>query len=385
MKKQLAIATGLMLLATGAHATKSRMNALGQDSARGSHYLNDTRNVFRNAANINTMNNYVVTEWGTAASTVSSASSPAAEGGFARSAGNFNYGVYLGSDINSHNGQRATGTGYAGTATMGSGSFQMSDNEVDLFFGGDMGLQWGANLHYASGKTEAPATTKKEHSALGLGVGVMMGDLAASLNLGLKDESTFDGTTAGTKFENDGDMNFNVSYKMGANAFFVEYDKLGAKYNNGTATATTEKTTITVGAGHVKEVSNTARINMDVSYVKTDAEDKTAAGVKTEVNSSKLPLTVGFEVDANSWLVLRGSIKQNFFIGTTETKSTTTTKSSVANSTVVQAGATLNFGKLKVDGAIGTTSAGGSAGSNTNDGTLRTDALLTTVAVHYWF
>ena len=56
-------------------------------------------------------------------------------------------------------------------------------------------------------------------------------------------------------------------------------------------------------------------------------------------------------------------------------------KKSEANTTNVAAGATLNFGNLKVDGVIGTQG----NGSATENGTLRTDNLMSRVSVHYWF
>jgi len=52
MKKQLTVALGLAVLATPAFASKARLQALGED-VNGSFYVNDLRNVFLNAANVN--------------------------------------------------------------------------------------------------------------------------------------------------------------------------------------------------------------------------------------------------------------------------------------------------------------------------------------------
>ena len=90
MKKQIVLATIATLATTSAYATKARMNALGQAQDRGSFYINDTRNVFRNAARVNQTNNYTVTEWGTAAN-AGAENAPNAEGGFFKNAGSFNY------------------------------------------------------------------------------------------------------------------------------------------------------------------------------------------------------------------------------------------------------------------------------------------------------
>jgi len=93
------------------------------------------------------------------------------------------------------------------------------------------------------------------------------------------------------------------------------------------------------------------------------------------------------EADATSWLVVRGAVSQNLILGQSKTTVTNTpdAKSTIANSTVVNAGATLNFGKLKVDGLVGTTGTTGTTGAGTNTGVLQTNNLLTRVGVTYAF
>lgn len=407
MKKQIVLATIATLATTSAYATRARMNALGQKQNRGSFYINDTRNVFRNAARINQTNNYIVTEWGDATADqdtdIEKSTEPKAEGGFFKNAGTFNYGVYLGSQINDKDLANAGATGSEGYAnqlgaTGGSGvfgntSFQDRSNDLDLFFGGDMGVEWGARLNYTSSKTE-PSTAgqlEAKHSALELGLGMVMGDLNAYVNYTLNDdyENITGSTSAGIKAEDDGTMNLGVGYKWMDYTFFVDYDKKAHEYTNGTgATAdTTEMTVLTVGAGYTKEVSSTSRMFADVSFVSTKGEDvDSSANTTHEVSRSELPLTVGFETDATSWLTLRGSVSQNVFINSNKVTITGSPEASSTrtNTTNVQAGATLNFGKLMVDGMIGTSGADGNADGDEN-GVLSTDRLMGQVAVHYWF
>ncbi|MAF79398.1 MAG: hypothetical protein CME60_14670, partial [Halobacteriovoraceae bacterium] len=167
MKKQIVLATIATLATSSAWATKSRMNALGQYQDRGSFYIQDTRNVFRNAARINQTNNYMVTEWGDA----TQSTTPKAEGGFFKNSGSFNYGVYLGSDIGDFDSRTE---GFAGTGTIDPTGFKARSNDLDLFFGGDMGVEWGARLHYANGKTEqAAGSPELKQSTLGLGLGMV--------------------------------------------------------------------------------------------------------------------------------------------------------------------------------------------------------------------
>lgn len=406
MKKQIVLATIATLATTSAYATKARMNALGQAQDRGSFYINDTRNVFRNAARINQTNNYAITEWGTATNGAAGGgteNAPNAEGGFFKNAGSFNYGVYLGNKSQDKN-YNAANAGYAdgivtaagGTAggnTYGLAGFLDRSNDLDLFFGGDMGVEWGVNLHYANSKAESGTAGAREqkYSNLGLGLGMVMGDLNAYINYTLSDEAEEDGTTAGSKIEDDGSMNIGVGYNMMDFTFFVDYNKNAVEFTAGTGVAatTTESTVITAGAGYTKEVSSTSRMFTDLSLVLTSAEDSSATtNANVEADTTTLPLTVGFETDATSWLTVRGSITQNIFINSYEYKAagvTTKAKGTNANTTNVQAGATLNFGKLMVDGMIGTQAGSRAGAPGTDAGVLATDNLMTQVAVHYWF
>ena len=381
MKKQIVLATIATLATSSAWATKSRMNALGQYQDRGSFYIQDTRNVFRNAARINQTNNYIVTEWGDATA-AGGQTTPKAEGGFFKNAGAFNYGLYLGSDINDYG---SLATGYAGSAVTLPAGLKDRSNDLDLFFGGDMGVEWGARLHYANGKNEG--TIEQKQSTLGLGLGMVMGDLNAYVNYMLNSEHEGSTALASDKLEDDGSMNIGVGYDWMDFTFFVDYDKKAAKLTQGATPATTEtsQSVLNVGAGYTKEISSTSRMFTDLSFRMTSQEDK-AAGATTERDYTALPLTVGFETDATSWLTLRGSISQNIILNNVKTKTTGTAevKSTQDNTTSVQAGATLNFGKLMIDGMIGTNGTNGTAGAG-KSGVLDTDRLLTQVAVHYWF
>ncbi|MBT7610219.1 MAG: hypothetical protein HN576_10710 [Bacteriovoracaceae bacterium] len=380
MKKQIVIAAGLAVLSTSAFATKARLEALGQDNG-GSHYIQDTRSIFRNAAHVNNFKNYVVTEWGTAAATAETLTAPHAEGGFFREMGSFAYGLYMGNEANAQNTMRAGGAGFGGTGAYGAAALVAHDNALDLFFGGDMGVQWGANVHYASNSNEpGGAALKREQSALGLGLGMIMGDLTASVNLGLSDESKEDGATAGTKFDNTG-MEVNFGYGLGDLQLFAEYDKDTVKFTNGTGVAEikTERTELVVGLAKTHEVSSTARITAAVAYSSVNGKDTPATGTATEVKNTNLPVTLTFETEANSWLTLRGSASQSVLINSTETVTATTTKLTNADTTAVNAGATLSFGKLKVDGSIGAGTGAAKAG------VLTLNTAMARVGVHYWF
>ena len=272
---------------------------------------------------------------------------------------------------------------------MGEAGFLEVDNVLEVFVGGDAGIQWGASLKYSKDENEVAITPDtQESSTLGLNVGAIMGNMEAYARLNIKEEAE-GGNAAADKFERDFNPTIGFAYSMKNNSFFVEYEKDGAEYTNATAAANTyESSRFTLGWGKTHKVSDSARVYTDVSFNSTSAEytDGTTAGNSAEGKRTTLPVTVAMEADANSWLTLRGSVTYNV-IGNNEnditnlsgTSANNDKKITIANSTTVAAGATLNFGKLKVDGVIGT------EGGANNDGILSLDQVMSRVAVHYWF
>ena len=388
MKKTLVIA-GLAVLSTSAFASKARMEALGQGDS--SFYLADSRSVFVNPASLNDTKNYLVTEWGTGTN-VDAVNAPRAEGGFFRENGSFNYGLYLGND----------GAGRSVTSTSTTSAFLAHQNAMDLFFSGDMGMKWGAKLHYANSKDETTTAFQRKNSALGLGLGVSHGDMEGYLNLDLSDKST-GAKVAGDEWKRKPGIQIGGSYKYSGMSFFADYSSTnqdlsaaagsdiltgnGGTFTGGAASTVNNKTSnIVIGAAKIHEVNPGARIVTDVrlNLASTTVGGSVTTTENGKSSSTNLPLTFAMEADATSWLVLRGSVSQNVIIG--ESKTIAGKKTSTANSAVVNAGATLNFGKLKVDGVIGTTAASraGTVGTS-NTGVLATDNLMSRVGVSYWF
>ncbi len=327
MKKHVVLATAA-LLSTSTFASMARMSALGQGD-RGSHYLADTRNAFMNPATLNETKNYIVTEWG--ASTAG-----AGQGGFAKEMGGFVLGAYMNSGL--HN------------QTPGS-AFLNHEPGLDFFFAGDAGIQWGARLHY-SGNSSTPKTgVKKTHSALGLGLGMAMGDIKAYANLDLSDVSKGD-TVDGDEWKADLGMNLGADYKMGDLAFYADYDSTGYKKNivGVTNNAKSSTSTYNVGVAKITAISASSVMVFDLS-VHGEGTKSTAEGSTTETKTSKfaLPLKVGFETMATSWLNIRGAVAQPLLGSETDASENKTSKAT----TSVLAGATLNFGKLHFDGSLG--------------------------------
>ena len=123
--------------------------------------------------------------------------------------------------------------------------------------------------------------------------------------------------------------------------------------------------------------NNKASLFTKVAYVNSKVEDTTAAADNKETD---LPLTVGLEYDAASWLTLRGSVAQSLYSKVDDG----TVDGTKEETTSVAAGASLKFGELTVDGMIGNN---GGASDNTSAGTgqLRTDSLMSRVSMTYRF
>lgn len=375
MKKTLVIA-GLAVLSTTAFASKARLQALGQDG-RASLFLDDTRSVFLNPAKLNTMSDYVTAEWGTSANTVDSEAAPHAEGGFFKKSNSFAYGVYVGNEYGAKN-DKKTGASFAAT-----------DNVSEFFLAGDMGMKWGARFSYSSNEDKPATGIKKENSTMGLGLGIEHGAIEAYTNLVLKDESK-GATAAGDKFDAETGINAGLSYGMNSMKFYADYDKSGYKITDATGTTSdVASSELAVGVAKTHEITAGSTMFIDLRYLMSSWEDKkvTAAATAKKTEETTLPLTIGFETQATSWLTLRGSVVQNIIIGDTETKYGDGAKKEAtnANSTAVNAGATLTFGKLMIDGVVGTTSNDRTATASANKGVLATDNLMTRVAVNYWF
>ena len=179
MKTKVMVIAGLAVLSTSAFVSKARLEALSGNNGAAKLYISDNANVFRNAAAINTHKNYVVTEWGTATTIDDSIGAPRAEGGFFKEAGALAYGLYFGN--NGKNFNRTDEVKDDGldpvvnTNSNYKNGYLAQSNALDLFLGGDVGLQWGAKIHYANSKDEPTGGVSRKNTALGLGLGVIAG------------------------------------------------------------------------------------------------------------------------------------------------------------------------------------------------------------------
>ena len=416
MRKSLLLGMTLALMSNSAFATKARLLALGMDETdnEGSYYIDDNRNIFLNAGNIVNHSNLAIFEWGSAGqnsnatrtppsagtsdNTTDQDSSPQAEGGFLKTSDNYTYGIFLGAESNTS----ALLKVVASSENSPTKLLNSSDNQIDLFFGTRVNdIAVGADLVYIKGKDE---TINEKSSGLALKVGAVASTWQSFVNLSLKSNSKED-YSVGSTHEFDGNFGIHTggSYNIGNGRVYgyVKHFSWDQKDSAPTTvgrkeTAEGSFTSYSLGYGHTSEISSNARVFSSIEYrVKTIEADfgvasTGATGAKTEAENRWIPITVGYETVATNWLTLRGSVVSNV-IGTKDNKNYKNLnataqgfatqefgaqgKSTLANSTNVKTGATLNFGKLKVDGVIGTTTSG----------TLSLDNVMSRVGVSYWF
>jgi hypothetical protein len=424
MKNKLIVGSALMLLSTGAFASKARLQSLGEDKD-GSYYISDYRNVYINPAELNSIGNKLVAEWGSTGTSLGNASldtdnATKAEGGvFYGLSNGMKAGIMLGdeSDVSSLTRMLSS----ISNANFANKFLQTSDNVIDLFVSGQASVNWGANLVYNKTKDEA-ANNSSNSMALRLGASQGQWNANALVSLAAKSESA------------DANYKGKLGFRVGAGYELTSESKVFGMHEsykwdqNLTGVVSREGSfdKSILGVGHTKKVSDSstlfAKIQGDLTSIKLGTSS--AAATEAKIERLSIPVTFGFEHSATDWLVVRGSVVQNL-IGTIEDQGLTANlgtvnpvtiangtaktgewvrylasarygssmagnggKKSLANSTLVNAGMTLKFGKVEIDGNIGTTGSNrgtGTVGNNTNAGVLALDNLESRVGMTYNF
>ncbi len=383
MKRQLTVALGLAVIATPAFATKARLEALGEDNF-GSYYINDNRNIFLNPARITENKDFVTYEFGASGNNVvgaDSAANPRAGGGFAKSHGNMVYGLHFGDSSPS-----------TGIVRSVSGAAMQEVQPWDFHIGGDAGMKWGASLTYEQfdGTT---ANTRLASHGLRVRGGVIMGDLDVFAHVSLKNDAK---DFSGASVEGDTGLFLGAGYMMNNYKLFADWRMIGAEYQGVTNTTPGEKddadvSILRLGAARQERLNDRATLFAKVMAVRDVREDDGTAllGGAGESTTYTLPVVIGLEYAATSWLDLRASVTNNVWSqNEVDPKAGSKTSQHIAD-TGVNAGASLKFGEFSVDGIVGTSAAGAAPGADEStdvgQGTLRTDQLMTRVSMIYRF
>ena len=419
--KKLVLGTVLAVISVPAFATKARLIALGenvQDNI-GSLYFSDSRNIFQNAAYANDYKDMFIAEWG--GSGVSPAAGnpkgdtdtiPQAEGGVLKTFGNYVYGLYLGAESPYTNEIRQY-------TRLGANQNFHQDNQIDAFFAGEGSVKWGLNATYSASKNSAQGARQQSASIRG---GIIKDKLEAFLNVALLNRARINASNGATtiagedKFQGKRGFEAGATYNLDVVKVFGYVRHAEWRHDADSTTAITAYNgkfdgtywLYQVGAGKEHKLNEKTTLFTKVEYLNFSREVDPVSGNASKtvtLDDWRAPITIGLEHDAAAWLTLRGSISQNILSGVNNnykgqeaqinnTIATTVRKSgkrSTANSTNVNAGATLKFGDLSFDGVIGTGNDGAGnlatsgASANTEKGILSLDNLMTRVAMTYKF
>jgi hypothetical protein len=229
-----------------------------------------------------------------------------------------------------------------------------------------------------------PAVLEKE-SSMGVRLGAVSGPWDASLAIGLGSEvQTNNVGNTGSKFSGTSSYMLEGGYQMDSMYFNGNITSVAAKQetNLGVETNKIADSSMTVGVinSHKKDGNE---LFYGVSLVQTSRkQDFTVSAIDdTKTDTLSLPLIIGLEVDAASWLTLRGSVSQTTFINSSKSETSTTPTTVTAetspgvNNTAVALGAGLKFNKLVIDGTLAT--------ATTQQ--INTTNLLALVGVTYMF
>ncbi|WP_372651318.1 hypothetical protein [Halobacteriovorax sp.] len=418
MKKILGLSAAVVmgLTSTAALASKARILALGEE-VEDHYFIEDSRSIFTNASYINNYADTMMLEWGgtgaTSGGTLDQDSDPKAMGGFLKRSGNFVYGVYLGNESNVSSFLRIlaspTGT-YLATA----------DNQLDLFIGSELasGIKWGANLVYTDDKKETTGATHSTDKAMAVRLGAQADAWEGYVNVSLASESEKKNLTVPSKFDGKLGLQVGGSYKLKDYKVYASYKQFDWDQIGGNQSAGVKSeggfSRYFLGAGKVHKINSTDTVTVKAVYNVLNVEMKYASGDKSELTRRALPLVATYEAQATSWLMLRGSVSHNL-MGTAESKrlskvvngtysngaavvdtlkglalssyngSMTDGETSIGSSTAINAGASLLFGNLTIDGFVGTTAASRATATQSKQGVLALDNLMTRVGMTYKF
>jgi hypothetical protein len=329
MKKHIVVAAGLAVLSTGAFATVARMSALNQDTAQGSFYIDDERNVFRSAGAFS--GNYAYFEHG------SSGANGDAHGGIFREGGSMNYGLYINSDV---------------SANLAGSALGAQPARFDLFLKSNSGMNWGVRLGYES----ITIDPNEDGSTFDFSVNGELG--GANVWFSMAPATDTLAGAAGTE----SDMQLGATMAMGDHTLFAEYDSEGG--NDGQDA----ETTLTVGA------ARTHSTDSGMWFYDISLESVSNQTHNTDNSQLSVPVTIGFEAKATSWLTWRASLQQSVFGAATAGDN-----DSSARTANLGVGASLTWGDLRVDGVVS------NANTALGAGTLGSNGFMSNVSAVYNF
>jgi hypothetical protein len=343
LRKSLLAIAAILLASPSAFATKAKIQSL-----QGARFLTDSQFVFENPGQLNHLKNYLTFELGG----TGAASNPKSEGGIYKDMGAGKAGLYLGHMSADQLEFRAVN------------GFLTEENPVELFYASG---NWGASLGYSQSDK---GTTDEEQSSI---VG-RFGFDGVTWEAWINAEVISKADKVNDEYKGSPIVTIGGEYHI-SDAYYVDGSFKVGKIEDKIAGVTTDTDTMQ------------AEVTFLDRSIKTDkATIYYGPGLRwnqTEVGNAKkkdyeLPVYIGMEYTANSWLVVRGSVSQNFILGQTkdETVAAPGNKSdTIANNTTVSTGIGIVWDALTVDATV--------AGSTT--GQFNGNSILANLGMIYNF
>jgi hypothetical protein len=322
-----------LVIAAPAFASKARLASL-----QGARQLVDVQTIFINPAHINMLDQYITFEMG--------AVGTAAEGGFVRKLESGNkLLVYVGH-------QNPLGNFVVGDVRTVN-NYLGQNNPVEVIYGtGNIGF--GGSVSTIDDKKNGT----KESTVVGK-FGIDNGPskifahvkyaTAEKLNAGNTDKITAPAVFFGGTIKVE-----NILYFGSVHA--------GTAKNEVGATATT--TDIKDFAAVLAFVDRSMKIADNDIYYGAQVDFVTREVGNAKITGTRLPIFLGMEYNLSSWAIFRGSVMQNFLVGSTKDETITTDEAGIANNATVAAGLGLKYNNLVLDGSL-TAATNGQVNGNT--------------------
>lgn len=406
MMKNLTLALSVMIIASPAFASRARLEALGENK-NGSYYIQDSRNIFLNPAQIVHYKKKLFLELGTepgakvdgvptGVGTAAASANYRGQGGFTNTFGDYTYGIYL-----NNNSDRAESVVQQINAipTAPFGTFLGPDRTIEAFFAGEGAIGWGVSVFYAGNNGNviiAGSGVQQTSHLLGARLGVEAGNLQVFSTVGITSSSKLN-TGAGPEIKGKVSVDAAATYGMEDWTFFGKFMTYGTDLNGTAFAATPESRNLGFGAGvgYKHEASKTVTMyaRLEGDYLKNDINNSPNLQVLQSIKYWNVPVVFAAEAQALSWLTVRGSVAQSLAGQALQGGAHT----SLQNTTTVAAGVGLTFGDIQVDGLVATNGLQNSAntgyntypgfgtGPQTNTGFGFGDNMISRIALTYNF
>ncbi|MFP5519442.1 MAG: hypothetical protein ACLGGX_06030 [Bdellovibrionia bacterium] len=360
MKKLILIAATIATAASPAFASKARQTALSD-----SRQINDFQQSFERPYLFGNFGTMATFEWGTSQGVATNAVDPHAEGGFlVNNEGSF-YGLYFGRTSKDFNRVVSVANNQAPAAAK----FLYEQNPINVIYGQKASdLTWGLTFKYSAGKNVSaiPGVGDQESSTMGLAAGAAWDKWEAELVLGLGGKSKNDAAELKSKANTKVGVGYNLDE---SSHVFADY-----KMTETDAGGTDVKgNALNIGYINTLVKSEDANVFYGIKYASTTEEIGT-----TKTETSTLPVWIGVEAAATSWMTLRASASQSVLINETKTGGA----KSDLDSITFAAGAGFKLGKGMLDATFATANQGQLSFS---EGSGAADKFLSNVSYTYMF